>query len=359
MHTDQATADFFTQAILKWYDPARRPLPWKHIKDPYLIWLSEIILQQTRVEQGLAYYNKFKRHFPTVRHLAAASQDQVFKHWEGLGYYSRARNLHATAKIITEQYDAVFPADYKQLLKLKGVGPYTAAAIASFAFALPYAVVDGNVYRVLSRFFGDDTPIDTTEGKKRYAAQAQALLATQQAGLYNQSIMDFGATICTPKNALCSSCPLASKCRSLQDDKLYERPIKAKKLVRKTRYFHYFLLQADDTIVIQKRMEKDIWKDLYQLPLFESTAAAIDIVAQKSPQLPAYLKDILETQIVAASINAKQSLTHQTIMASFWTLNITQEQLLSLPTDFLPIKQKNWCKFAFPKIINDFFKNNL
>ncbi len=265
-----AIQSFFTQSILTWYDPNRRPLPWKHIDDPYLVWLSEIILQQTRVDQGLAYYERFKATFPTVEDLAAATQDEVFKLWEGLGYYSRARNLHASAKFVAHNLNGIFPNTYKTLLQLKGVGPYTAAAVASFSFGLPHAVVDGNVYRVLSRFTNSATPIDSTEGKKEYALLAQQLLDQDQPALYNQAIMDVGATICTPKKPVCEQCPLIRKCAAYETGTIGERPIKVKKLTRKTRYFQFLLLKHPKGYLLQKREGKDIWQGLYQFPLLET-----------------------------------------------------------------------------------------
>ncbi|MEM6964892.1 MAG: A/G-specific adenine glycosylase, partial [Bacteroidota bacterium] len=211
---------FFTKQLLRWSETIDRPMPWKGEKNPYLIWLSEIILQQTRVEQGLPYFLKFKANYPTVHDLANAPEDEVMKLWEGLGYYSRARNLHFTAKFISKELNGIFPKNYDSILKLKGVGAYTAAAIASFAYDLPHAVVDGNVYRVLSRFFGIKTPIDTTEGKKQFTQLANELLVSDQAAKYNQAIMDFGAIQCMPKNPLCHECTFQTTCKAFQQKKI-------------------------------------------------------------------------------------------------------------------------------------------
>src|ERR1700743_845026 len=221
----------FTQILLKWHKHKNdRKMPWKGEKNPYRIWLSEVILQQTRVEQGWAYYEKFINAFPTVHELAAAGEQKVFKLWEGLGYYSRCRNLIATAKTIDSVYEGRFPAVYSEILALKGIGPYAAAAIASFAFNLPHAVVDGNVTRVLSRYFGDSTPIDTTAGKKLYSNLADALLDRERADLYNQAIMDFGATICLPRNPLCADCVQRSGCQALQKGLIAQLPVKEKSI---------------------------------------------------------------------------------------------------------------------------------
>ena len=268
---------FFTTHLLQWASQHERHLPWKESKNPYYIWLSEIILQQTRVEQGLPYYLKFVEHYPTVFDLANATEDEVLKDWEGLGYYSRARNLHAAAKYIATELDGHFPDTYDSILKLKGVGPYTAAAIASFAFQLPYAVVDGNVYRVLSRFFGMDTPIDSTIGKKQFANLAQQLLDPTKPDVYNQAIMDFGATWCTPKQAKCNKCPLSEQCAAFQTNRVEKYPIKQKKLKKRTRYFHYLIFNYSGQTWIEKRAGKDIWQGLYQFPLIELPKSTTDL----------------------------------------------------------------------------------
>ncbi|MEO1264044.1 MAG: A/G-specific adenine glycosylase, partial [Bacteroidota bacterium] len=241
---------------MEWFSTNHRPLPWKGEKNPYLIWLSEIILQQTRVEQGLPYFEKFKKKYPTVKDLANAPEDEVMKMWEGLGYYSRARNLHAAAKFIADELNGTFPDTFHEILGLKGVGPYTAAAIASFAYGLPHAVVDGNVYRVLSRFFGIEEPIDTTAGKKLFAALAQELLDEKQAGNYNQAIMDFGATHCTPALPACTSCLMKSKCTAFQKNTVNKLPVKIKKTKRRQRFFNYLILNEKGNVFIKKRTQK-------------------------------------------------------------------------------------------------------
>lgn len=258
----------FTSTLLHWHTHSNtREMPWKGEKDPYKIWLSEIILQQTRVEQGLAYYNKFTQAYPTVFDLAKAKDQTVFKLWEGLGYYNRCRNLLATAREIVKTFDGKFPNDYETLLTLKGVGPYTAAAIASFAFNAPHAVLDGNVYRVIARYQGIDVPTDTTAGKKIFETRAAALLDKKRAGLYNQAIMDFGATVCKPLAPTCNNCPLQKTCVAHATAQVNQLPIKEKQLIKKERRFYYFLLQVQDEIWVTERKHKDIWQGLFEFYL--------------------------------------------------------------------------------------------
>ncbi|MEM7298776.1 MAG: A/G-specific adenine glycosylase, partial [Bacteroidota bacterium] len=344
---------FFTRALMDWYDPGDRPLPWKHIDDPYLIWLSEIILQQTRAEQGLPYFNKFASQYPSVSDLANAPEDEVMKMWEGLGYYSRARNLHAAAKFVHGELAGEFPKTYDEILQLKGVGPYTAAAISSFAFNLPHAVVDGNVYRVLARYFDYEEASDTTTGKKYFANLAQRLLDQQQPGRYNQAIMDFGATICTPKVAKCKSCPLAEHCQALQHDTVYERPLKLKKLKRRTRYFNYLVVYNPAFRIIEKRVGKDIWQNLYQFPLIESSSPVEkweDL--QEDASWPEWLPGPGQELSLRRKVGPrKQELTHQRIIAQFWELEYPGEKALEVPENFQLVKPENCLKFAFPKII--------
>lgn len=351
-------SSFFTEALLAWYEPGRRPLPWKHISDPYLIWLSEIILQQTRAEQARPYFEKFSKHYPSVSDLALAPEDEVMKLWEGLGYYSRARNLRAAAQYIHQELDGVFPREHADILQLKGVGPYTAAAVASFAFGLPHAVVDGNVYRVLARFFNDATPIDTTPGKKRFAQLAQALLPTTQPALYNQAIMDFGATVCTPKVPKCADCPLQANCQAYEENSWAQLPTKVKKLKRRERYFHFLVLQHPDFRIIQKRAEKDIWRDLYQFPLIESTLPLDDWKElQTQEQWPSWLSKE-QLRLVRRLGPQKQELTHQRIIAHFWELSYETSTPPLLPETFKLVKPENWRKFAYPKIISWYFDDN-
>ena len=259
----------FSSVLLKWYQANKRDLPFRQTKDPYLIWLSEIIFQQTRIAQGLAYYEKFSKRFPSPRALARATEDEVLKLWQGLGYYSRARNLHAAAKSMNGQ----FPTTYEKVRALKGVGDYTAAAICSMAYDMPYAVVDGNVYRVLARVFGIDTPIDSTEGKKEFTALAQDLLDKKHPGDYNQAIMDFGAMVCTPQAPQCLLCPLAKKCVAYQTGRVDDLPVKAQKTKVTERYFHYIYVEQGANIWLHKRGAGDVWQNLYEPPLVETASA--------------------------------------------------------------------------------------
>lgn len=260
---------FFRERLLAWFAQNHRPLPWKGERDPYKIWLSEIILQQTRVEQGLPYYQKFIEKYPHVRVLADAPEDEVLKLWEGLGYYSRARNLHTAAKFIATELGGEFPHTYEGIRALKGVGDYTAAAIASFAFALPHAVLDGNVYRVLARYFGIETPTDTGVAKKEFAALAQDLLDPARPGDFNQAIMDFGATHCTPQQPKCSVCPFKNQCVAFQKGKVSELPVKSKVLEKKGRFFAYLVVNFQGNTFVRKRTDKDIWQNLWEFPVLE------------------------------------------------------------------------------------------
>ncbi|MBC6992773.1 A/G-specific adenine glycosylase [Neolewinella lacunae] len=344
---------FFRSALLAWYRPERRPMPWKAHPDPYCIWLSEIILQQTRVEQGLPYYERFVEAYPTVGDLAAAEDAAVMKLWEGLGYYSRARNLLKAARYVVAQYGGEFPATYEGLLTLPGVGPYTAAAIASFAFGAQVAVLDGNVFRILARFANDATPADTGPGRKHFGALASAALGDAAAPLYNQAIMDFGALVCTPRKPACPSCPLRTHCRGYALATWPELPGKTKKMARRTRYFHYLVItdRAGNTIV-QQRLEKDIWQELFQFPLIETAQAGgqvTDLVHH--PDWPGWLP-AGELRLEKSSPPYQQQLTHQTIEAVFHTF--TWEQMPKKISGYALIKNKMFIKFAFPRVITRF-----
>lgn len=353
------TKDFFIGQLYLWAKQNHRPLPWKKEADPYLIWLSEIILQQTRVAQGLPYYNNFKNRFPNVFALAAAPEDEVLKLWQGLGYYSRARNLHYSAQFIAREYKGRFPETYDEIRTLKGVGPYTAAAIASFAYQLPHAVVDGNVSRVLSRFLGIDTPIDSNKGKQLFQELASALLDTQKPGKYNQHLMDFGATHCTPQKPKCTNCPLQNKCIAFHKQQVHKLPVKGKKLIKTNRYFHYLILRFDQRTLIKKRTEADIWKHLYEFPLLETDQSNLSFEKIRNLNLP--LNDCWKSENLTSLKQAgprKHQLTHQTIVAHFWELELKEINTNQLPEDFICINWKNLDKFAFPRIIDWYLKDN-
>ena len=346
---------FFTQNLLRWYAGHHRPLPWKGEKNPYLIWLSEIILQQTRVEQGLPYFEKFKEQYPTVTDLAHASEDEVMKMWEGLGYYSRARNLHATAKFIANKLGGEFPETYDAIRALKGVGDYTAAAIASFAFDLPYAVVDGNVYRVLSRYFGIGVPVDTTTGKKLFVQLAQELLDETQPGPYNQAIMDFGATHCMPAAPKCVECPLQPRCEAFFQQKTDRLPVKSKKLERRQRFFNYLIINQKDCVFIKKRTGKDIWRNLYDFPLIETDA--LPEGRERMLKHDNWLRWLGPGpyRILRISSPFKQELTHQQIIARFWEIEV-DTHFSPDKTSWIRTQRSELKKFAFPKIIDLYFK---
>jgi A/G-specific adenine glycosylase len=318
---------FFREKLLAWFAQNHRPLPWKGERDPYKIWLSEIILQQTRVEQGLPYYQKFIEKYPTIRHLADAPEDEVLKLWEGLGYYSRARHLHFTAKLISNDLGGKFPETHEGIRALKGVGDYTAAAIASFAFNLPYAVLDGNVYRVLARFFGLETPTDLPAAKKEFAALAQTLLDTDRPADFNQGIMDFGATHCTPQQPKCPTCPLQNQCVALKTGRVTELPARSKFLEKKNRYFVYLVAHFQGKTFVRKRVEKDIWQNLWEFPLLELPAFPADEqelerkilkmlgIHHSSPAWPAV------RFTVRFSKPYRQTLTHRVVTAVFCEIN--------------------------------------
>ncbi len=350
----------FTTSLLIWFGQNHRPMPWKGEKDPYLIWLSEIILQQTRVEQGLPYFVQFKTNYPTIKALADAPEDEVMRLWQGLGYYTRARNLHATAKHITYTLNGSFPNTYSEILRLKGVGDYTAAAIASFAYNLSHAVVDGNVYRVLSRYFGIDTPIDSAEGKKEFTILANELIPVDRPADFNQAIMDFGATQCTPANPNCVICPLNKQCvgfNSQINDKL---PVKLKKIKKKERFFHYLIINFDNFVYLQKRTQKDIWQNLYQFPLIETTKALDASELQTQP----YWQAIFNNQNTighTVSETYKQVLTHQKISATFYQVDLTTgiDANFIEKEELIAVKKVDFQKFAFPKIIDLFLKQKI
>lgn len=332
-------------------------MPWKGEKNPYLVWLSEIILQQTRVEQGWPYFEKFKQKYPRIEDLAKAPEDEVMKLWEGLGYYSRARNLHFTAKHVAYELSGIFPTTYQDILSLKGIGPYTAAAIASFAYGLPHAVVDGNVYRVLSRYFGINTPIDSTKGKQVFAQLAGELLEKKDPAKYNQAIIDFGATQCTPKNVNCSACQLQSHCYAYQHTKQGDFPVKEKKLKKRTRFFHYLLLEGPEGLLVQKRIAKDIWQGLYEFPLIEETAGgALEPGEILQGDLLQTLAGNVSAEVERVSIPFQQQLTHQKIIAVFWEIKL-KESIKPKELHQQLVERENLDKFAFPKVIDRYLRD--
>lgn len=357
---------FFTKNLLEWHEANPRPMPWKGERNPYLVWLSEIILQQTRVEQGLPYFERFKAAYPTVTDLANAPEDEVMKLWEGLGYYSRARNLHATAKFIAKELNGSFPTTYEDIRSLKGVGDYTAAAIASFAFDLPHAVVDGNVYRVLSRFFGIETPTDTTEGKRQFAVLAQGILEIGKLGIhdflpsqFNQAIMDFGAMQCTPASPNCTACPMHERCVAFLQGKTAVLPVKSKKMERRQRFFNYLIFNKLNQVYIKKREAKDIWQNLYDFPLVETDSLEEGrefLTTNKTCQ--AWLAEVSGWRLLRVSAPLRQELTHQRIVAKFWEVEV-EPDFLPKEANWIAVERGNLAKFAFPKIADLYFKQKL
>ncbi len=345
----------FSAALLSWHKKDnKRVMPWKGEKDPYKIWLSEIILQQTRVEQGLAYYNKFIQHYPNIKKLAAAKDEEVFKLWEGLGYYRRCKNLLCTAREIIKKYNGIFPKDYSEILKLKGIGKYTAAAITSFAYNQPYAVVDGNVFRVLSRVYGIDLPIDSLKGKKYFEHLAQELLGKNEPAVYNQAIMDFGATICKPKLPECITCIFKNDCKAYKQNLVSVLPVKEKKLIQQTRWFYYIILNYKNQVLIRKRTAKDIWQNLHEFYLIESKEE--EKLSAKNIKTKLNKISVNEKfELVAISTTQQQKLTHRIIKGQFITIELKQKINFE---NYFWIYKKNINQYSFPKFINAFLENN-
>lgn len=347
------------ETLARWYEAHKRELPWRSNPTPYYVWLSEIILQQTRVNQGFDYFLRFVELWPTLADLAQATEEEVLKMWQGLGYYSRARNLHQCARQVMERHGGEFPSDFEQLKKLQGIGNYTAAAIASIAFGQPHAVVDGNVYRVLSRLYDIETPINNDLGVKLFAELAASLLDREHPGRHNQAMMEFGALQCVPKSPDCLQCPLQGQCLALAHGTVADRPQKEKKLKVKTRYFHYLVFRTPDHgIYLHKRESNDIWKNLYDFPCVENDR-------------PLIVEEIVNSDIFKTLTHGQEfvigrisplythKLTHQTIMATFVEIKISKN---------LPISQKNIIFLAFenelgtypvPKLIDNYFKSQL
>ena len=321
----------FSNVIINWFRENGRDLPWRETQNPYAIWLSEIILQQTRIAQGWEYWERFMRQYPTVEDLAAASEDEVLKLWQGLGYYSRARNLHTAAKQIVAI--GKFPDTLEGIKSLKGVGDYTAAAIGSFAFGLPAAVVDGNVYRVLSRYFGIDTPINSTQGKKEFAALAQSLLPPSSASAYNQGLMDFGAIQCTPQSPKCLLCPLAETCEALRTERVQELPVKLKTATVQTRRLSYIYIRCKNETAIHRRGEGDVWQGLWE----PYNVSEMETLPHFSAPLLLLAKDV------------KHVLSHRVLLADFYLLETSQRP--QLPDDYIWVREAELEQYGVPRLI--------
>ena len=341
----------FADKLIGWYEENKRDLPWRDTKDPYRIWISEIILQQTRVAQGYDYFVRFMKRFPDVFTLAEAEEDEVMKYWQGLGYYSRARNLHAAARSMAEA--GGFPVVYQDVLALKGVGEYTAAAICSFAYDMPYAVVDGNVYRVLSRWMGIDAPIDSTQGKKLFAQVAQELMDKKRPAIYNQAIMDFGALQCTPSSPNCLFCPLSDSCLALAQGKVDALPVKQHKTKVTHRFFNYIYVRTGGYTFIRKRTGNDIWKNLYEPLLIETDtdlSENIEVFEQK-------LLDVLGKTpwhfLKPVKQGVKHVLSHRIIHANFYELVLPED--FGALEGYQRVAEEDLYKFAVSNLVSQFF----
>lgn len=343
----------FSENIIKWYHFNKRDLPWRETTDPYKIWLSEVILQQTRVAQGLEYYHTFSEQFPTVNDLASAEEDFVLRLWQGLGYYSRARNLHKAAKIVVAQHAGQFPTDYHSLLTLPGIGEYTAAAVASFSANEVQAVLDGNVFRVLARFFGIKEPINSPKGKKIFLALANELIDSSNPALYNQAIMEFGALQCKPKSPDCATCPISSTCYAFTHDEVGILPLKLKKTKNRDRYFNYFIVREDDRILVNKRGKGDIWQHLYDFPLIESTEDPEPGTWINHEEIAKAFGSNITFKYV--STRYKHVLSHQNIYARFFEITGTAINLdENKAWDYVLIKDLD--KLAKSKLIVSFLE---
>ena len=345
----------FTSKIIDWYLQNKRDLPWRKTKDPYVIWLSEILLQQTRVEQGLPYFNKFLKAYPDLKSFVAATEDEILKMWQGLGYYSRARNMMSCAKIIIEQYDGKFPDCYSELVKQKGIGRYTAAAIASFCFNEPVSVIDGNVYRVLSRVFGIENDLSSSKSYQAFYNKAQDLIDIRRPDLFNQSMMEFGALHCTPRNPSCESCIFSESCIANLHNMQALLPIKTRKTKRRNRYFNYIIISFENKILIKKRSKGDVWNGLYEFLLLE-----------KDNEEAFKLLDSAELQnrnfkVFSSSKEYKHILSHQTIFARFYRANLTSyEDFKVIKNDYsmLEIDSDELNKYPISILIDNFLKND-
>lgn len=335
----------FTEILNSWYSVEKRNLPWRLTKNPYLIWLSEIILQQTQVKQGLPYYENFVAKYPTVFQLAKAKEQEVLKLWQGLGYYSRARNLHYTAKYIVDNLNGEFPKSYKNLIKLKGIGDYTASAIASICYNEPCAVVDGNVYRVLSRYFGIDTPINTTKGIKEFKTLAQTLIPDSNIGDYNQAIMEFGAKQCKPKSPNCFECDLNTSCEAFRNGKVENLPVKLKKVKVKTRYINFLVfISNNNETILEERKGKGIWRGLYQFPFLETESSASE------EQIATHLKNNYKELTLYNSKDIIHKLSHQHLHTKFWIVNIEKLK-------FKGVKTSEIRNYPVPVLISNFIES--
>ena len=340
----------FGKILIAWYQQNKRNLPWRANNDPYFVWVSEIILQQTRVDTGTDYFLRFMNSFPDVFSLANAQENDVLKLWQGLGYYSRARNMHAAALQIKNEFNGVFPSTYIDIRKLKGVGDYTAAAIASISFGLPHAVIDGNVYRALSRLFGVETAIDTLKGKREFTELASLLIDRKNPGQFNEALMEFGALQCTPKNPNCRTCPFCDQCIALSKNEISNHPVKSKQTKIKKRYFNYLLVNDGNCFYIEKRVARDIWHNLYQFPLIE-TSVAVTLEELVSNEHFVKMFDPKDIVIDAMGPEIIHILTHQRLHVRF--IEIKSLEVVP-PINWIKVSLSEMTDFPVPKIIHNF-----
>lgn len=348
---------YISDTLSAWYLANKRELPWRDISDPYLIWISEIILQQTRVNQGMSYYVRFIERFPTVADLACSEEDEVLKYWQGLGYYSRARNLHKAARQVMTDFGGVFPVEHADVLQLAGIGDYTAAAICSFAYDKPFAVVDGNVYRVLSRLFGLETPIDSGVGKKEFARLAQELISRSHPGVHNQSIMEFGALQCVPVSPDCLRCPLQQNCRAYELNSVDQLPIKSKKTKVSNRFFNYFFIELGEQTYLQKRVGKDVWQNLFEFPLVEAEKLLTVEELMETDDFRQLFNGIAEVEVVKVSNPMKHVLSHRVIYAQFVTVKISDENAVLSERIKTPISEID--QFAVSRLMELFLEDSV
>ncbi len=347
----------WSNKLLKWYEANKRDLPWRGIDDPYKIWLSEVILQQTRVNQGWDYYNRFTEKYPTVSKLAAAAEHDILKLWQGLGYYSRARNMHHAAKEIVTKHKGKFPTEHESIRALKGVGDYTAAAIASIAYKLPYAVVDGNVFRVYSRVLGISTPIDSTEGKKKIWEAAAELLPKTNPGTYNQAVMELGALCCTPKNPNCPECPIQIACYAFAHNMVDKLPVKQGKTKVRNRHLNYIVISNGNKLLLHERKGNDIWKGLNDFPCIETEKETSPEKLLKTKEWKAlFSTDKLIIESVSGPV--KHILSHQRLYAQFIKVK-TSTPVKTIPADCLWVEKKNLKKYAVPRLIEQYISSHL
>lgn len=343
----------FKNIISVWYKQNKRELPWRETSDPYHIWVSEVILQQTRVIQGIGYYHRFIENFPTIFDLAQAHEDSVMKVWQGLGYYTRARNLHKGAKAIVKEYGGVMPNSYEELIKIKGIGPYSAGAIASFAFRKPVPAIDGNVYRIISRIFGVFSSSETANGKREFQSIVQDLMDKENPDSFNQALLDFGALQCVPRSPNCSECPFAQHCYALSNNLIDSLPVKAKKIIPRNRYFTYVLIKFRDMTYITKRKSKDIWHSLYEFPLIETMNLPDESDIDSLPGWKKLFNDKNSYSIVYVSPVVKHQLSHQTIFTRFVVVQI-KTPTKKMEREFLKVPTQDISDYSVPRLIDNF-----